>query len=83
MTDIRTFLLESLDRVGGGGDISEAELAAAVPSPLLLRRDEKIAWKELSHWIDDDDIRERDPHYATNKRRRMRDHLANLNRNDG
>ena len=77
-----SFLLEALDRVAGGGDITEAELSASVPSPLLLRPDEKIAWEELSHWIDDDDIRERDPHYATIKRRRMRDHLASLHRND-
>lgn len=82
MTDTRNFLLEALDRVAGGGDINEAELSAAVPSPLLLVRDEKVAWEELSHWIDDNDIRERDPHYATIKRRRMRDHLALLNRND-
>ena len=47
--------------------------------PLSLDQDEKNAWEELSHWGDDDDIRERDERYAASKRERMRDHIATLN----
>lgn len=79
MTANRNFLINALRRVLEGGDIDNAELDAAVPSPLALDRDEKNAWEELSHWADDSDVRARDARYTTHKRDRMRDRLAALN----
>jgi hypothetical protein len=82
MTTIaRTFLLEALQRVADGGDVTESELETAVPHSSALGPAEKIAWEELSHWADDDDIRERDKRYAASKRERMRDHFAALTEN--
>ena len=78
MTVARDFLLEALQRVAGGGDISEPDLKAGVPDPFALDAAEKHAWEELSHWADDDDIRERDWRYAASKRERMSDHIAAL-----
>jgi hypothetical protein len=78
MTVSRAFLVEALRRVAAGGHIGEAELDAAVPDPFTLDAVEKNAWEELSHWADDDDIRERDERYAAFKRDRMRDHVAAL-----
>ena len=78
MTAARAFLLEALRRVTDGGQVDEAELNAAVPEPLTLDPAEKNAWEELSHWADDDDIRERDQAYAAFKRERMRDDVAAL-----
>jgi len=83
MTASRTFLIEALQRVAGGGHIGEAELDAAVPDPFTLDAAEKNAWEELSHWVDDDDIRERDERYAAFKRDRMRDHVAALTATGG
>ena len=81
MTAARTFLSEALRRVADGGDIAEADLAAAVPDPRILDKDEKNAWEELSHWADDDDIRFRDATYAASKRERMRICLAAMRAN--
>jgi hypothetical protein len=78
MTIARAFLLEVLQRVADGGDVAESELDAAVPDPFALDPAEKIAWEALSHWADDDDIRERDKRYAASKCERMRDHVAAL-----
>ena len=78
MTAARAFLLEALQRVADGGDVGAAELDTAVPDPFALDYAEKNAWEELSHWADDDDIRERDGRYAAHKRERMRDHVAAL-----
>ncbi|RYE92708.1 MAG: hypothetical protein EOO77_46455, partial [Oxalobacteraceae bacterium] len=60
MTVARDFLLEALQRIADGGDVTESELNIAVLDPFALDPAEKIAWEELSHWADDDDIRERD-----------------------
>ena len=78
MTVARAFLVEALERVADGGDVLESELDAAVPDPFALDPAEKTAWEELSHWADDEDIRERDERYAAFKRERMRDHVAAL-----
>ncbi len=78
MTVARAFLLEALQRVADGGDVAESELDTAVPDPFALDPAEKTAWEELSHWTDDNDIRERDERYAASKRQRMRDHVAAL-----
>ncbi len=78
MTTARSFLLDALRRVADGGEIDSGELDAAVPDPFSLDKAEKNAWEELSHWIDDDDIRARDERYATFKRERMRKHIAAL-----
>jgi hypothetical protein len=78
MTVARAFLLEALQRVADGGDVTETELDTAAPDPLALDPVEKAGWEELSHWIDDDDIRERDERYAASKRERMREHVASL-----
>ena len=78
MTAARAFFLDALQRVANGGDVREVELDMAVPDPFALDHVEKSAWEELSHWADDDDIRERDERYAACKRERMRDHVAAL-----
>lgn len=78
MTIARAFLLEVLQRVTDGGDVAESELDTAVPNPFALDAVEKTAWEELSHWVDDGDIRERDGRNAASKRERMRDHAAAL-----
>jgi hypothetical protein len=78
MTIAHAFLLEALQRVADGGHLTESELDTAVPDPFALDPAEKVAWEELSHWADDDDIRERDERYAAFKRERMRDHVAAL-----
>lgn len=78
MTAARDFLLEALQRVADGGDVGEVELESAVPNPFALDLAERNAWEELSHWVDDDDIRGRDERYAVFKRERMRDLVAPL-----
>ncbi len=78
MTLARAFLLDTLQRVADGGDIGESELDTAVPDPFALDAAEKIAWKELSHWADDNDIRGRDERYSASKRERMRKYLVTL-----
>jgi hypothetical protein len=78
MTAARAFLREALQQVADGGDVAASELKTAVPDPFALDSAEKSAWEELSHWIDDEDIRERDEDYAAFKRERMSHHLAAL-----
>jgi hypothetical protein len=78
MSDARAYLISALQRVADGGDVTADELSIAVPDPLVLDDVERAAWEELSHWADDDDIREKDPDYATFKREWMRDHIATL-----
>lgn len=79
MTTPREYLLNMLQRIVDGGDLTTDELDTAIPDPRLLDdRSEKDAWEELSHWADDDDIRARDVRYSEYKRERMRDHIAAL-----
>jgi hypothetical protein len=79
VSEARAQLLEALQRVADGGDITAEELDATVSDPLTLDRVEKDAWEQLSHWADDGDIRAKDAQYATFKRELMRDHIAALN----
>ena len=79
MTDARSYLLATLQRVVEGGDLTTRELDAAIPDPLVLDKIERDAWEQLSHWADDEDIRRRDGHYATFKRDWMKDHILRLN----
>jgi len=78
MTVARAFLLEALQRVADGGEVTESALDTAMPDPFTLDPAEKTAWEELSHWADDDDIREQDERYAASKRERIRDHVVAL-----
>jgi hypothetical protein len=78
MTAARPFLIATLRHVADGGTVDHAQLDAGVPDPLSLDSDEKDAWEELSHWADDDDIRERGERYAIFKRERMRDQIPAL-----
>ncbi len=78
MTEARAFLVAALSRVANGDDIDNEELDAAVPNPMVLSKEERLAWEELSHWADDDDVRAKDIRYAAYKRDRMRDCLATL-----
>ncbi|WP_260483494.1 hypothetical protein [Sphingomicrobium flavum] len=78
MSEVREFLLAALKRVVDGGDIQIAELDAAIPDPLKLDKIEKDAWEQLSHWVDDEDIRAKDENYAAFKREWMRQHIASL-----
>ena len=83
MTDTRTYLLQALELVADGGDVTRQELDAAISNPRTLSRAEKDAWEELSHWADDGDIRGRDERYATFKREWMRDRREALFNSDG
>lgn len=78
MNAARAYLLAALTRVVDGGDITNDELAEAIPDPLTLARDERYAWEQLSHWADDADIRARDSDYASFKRDWMREHITTL-----
>jgi hypothetical protein len=78
MSDARAYIISALQRVVDGGDITADELSGAIPDPLVLDDAEKGGWEQLSHWADDDDIREKDPDYANFKRECMRDHIAKL-----
>lgn len=78
MTAARPFLIATLLLVADGGTIDHAGLNAGVPDPLSLDHNEKSAWEELSHWADEDDIRELVERYATFKRERMRGYIAAL-----
>ena len=78
MADAHQYLRGTLQRIVDGGDLTTAELDAAVPDPSILSRVKKDAWEELSHWADDDDIRAKDKRYAANKRDQMRDHIIAL-----
>lgn len=80
MTDVRAFLIEVLNRVGNGGDISTAELDAVIDDPLILEDDEKKAWSELYHWADDEDVRAKSQRYAIYKRERIQECLITLER---
>jgi hypothetical protein len=78
MTDARSFLLESLRAVIAGGDITNEELAAAIPDPARLRGAERRAWHGLSYWADDGDIRAKDPDYGPMRRQSLAALLARL-----
>lgn len=82
MASTHTFLLDALERVADGGDITAEELDAAIPDPSLLKPREKAAWQELSHWADDADIRSKDSESAKLKRQWMRDHMSTLQEDD-
>ncbi|WP_179045855.1 hypothetical protein [Sphingobium lactosutens] len=78
MTSARPNLIAMLERVADGGDVTAHELDIAIPDPLALDEREKAAWQELSHWADDEDIRDNDSKYAAFKREWMRSHLSTL-----
>lgn len=71
MADARTFLIDCLQRVIDGGDVTNGELDAAITDPAGLRGAERKAWHGLSYWADDDDIREKDPEYAPSRRQQL------------
>lgn len=83
MTDARTFLMESLQRVIAGGDMTNDQLYAAIADPAGLRGAERKAWHGLSYWADDDDIREKDPAYAPSRRRQLAVLLTELENEGG
>lgn len=83
MTDVRTFLVDSLRTVIAGGDVTNDQLDAAIADPVLLRGAERKAWHGLSYWADDDDIRAKDPAYAPSRRRQLATLLIDLEREDG
>lgn len=83
MTDVRTFLIASLQRVIAGGDVTNEELYAAIADPAGLRGAERKAWHGLSYWADDDDIRTKDPNYGPSRRRQLGNLLADLEREGG
>ncbi|WP_107955880.1 hypothetical protein [Sphingomonas faeni] len=82
MTDARTFLIDCLERVIDGSDVTNSELDAAIANPAVLRGAERKAWHGLSYWADDDDIREKDPNYAPSRRQQLVGLLADLRRDD-
>lgn len=78
MTAMRSYLLDTLQRVVDGGDVDPDELSATVPKPLELNSVEQSAWQQLSQWADDADIRQKDASYASFKRERMEHYIAVL-----
>jgi hypothetical protein len=78
MTDARHFLIAKLRQIIDGGDITNAELDAAMIDPTVLGGAERKAWHGLSYWADDSDIRARDSSYAPSRRRQLADLLDDL-----
>lgn len=56
----------------------DADLGTAVSEPKDLHPFEKTAWQMLSHWIDDDDIREKDAAYGEMQRGQLTGALNDL-----
>ena len=82
MTDARTFLVDCLQRVIDGGDVTNDELDAVIADPAGLRGVERKAWHGLGYWADDDDIREKDPKYAPSRRQQLIGLLGDLTHED-
>ncbi len=82
MIAVKSYLLDTLQRVVDGGDVDPDELDAVVPNPFELNPVEKSAWQQLSQWADDADIHQKDETYATFKRERMRHYLGVLKHSD-
>ena len=61
-----------------GGELTSDELDGAIPDARELEGSERAAWQGLSHWADDDDVREKDPAYGSARRRQLCDLLYNL-----
>ena len=78
MIAAHVLLADMLRHVIHGGDVTNAELDAAITDPAALRGAERKAWHGLSYWADDGDIRAKDPYYATHRRRQLTDLLAAL-----
>lgn len=83
MTEARIFLINTLRRVIGGGDVTNHQLNDAIADATSLRGAERKAWHGLSYWADDDDIRAKDPAYAPSRRRQLADLLNDLERDHG
>lgn len=78
MNHARIFLINILRHVIDGGDVTNAELNAAITDPATLQGVERKAWHGLSYWADDDDVRTKDLAYAPSRRRQLADLLSNL-----
>lgn len=60
----RRYLIRTLGELVAGGDLTNAQLDAAIPNPKELDSGERAAWSALSHWADDGDIRAANPRYG-------------------
>ena len=80
MSGHRAILLAFLQRVIDDGDLTEAELDAAIPNPRELRGAELKAWYGLAYWAEDDDIRAKKPDYGPMRRKSLIDLLETLER---
>lgn len=78
MNAAKPYLLDALQQVANGSDIKQDELDAAIPNPLDLDKVERLAWQQLTHWVDDADIRQIDKPYAKFKRQEMRSQITVL-----
>ena len=78
MSEHHAFLIETLRRVIAGGDISNEELAKAIPDARMLKGAEMKAYLGLSYWADDEDIRAKEPEYAPMRREGMVRLLADM-----
>jgi len=78
MSDARTFLLDALQRASLGIQVTNEELLGTIPDPSSLDKIEKQAWRKLSHWADDGDIRARDPAYRDMQEKQIAAALADL-----
>lgn len=72
-----------LGRVADGGDLTAAELDAAIPDVRRLEGAEREAWRALSQWADEADVRAQDMHDAAAGRERMRSLAARLGEERG
>lgn len=78
MSADRTFLIEALQGVIAGGDITGEQLDAGLNAAVKLRGAELKAYYGLCYWADDGDIREKDPAYAPMRREGLARLLSRL-----
>jgi hypothetical protein len=78
MTSARASLMEMLRGAIAGDEVTNARLYSAIPDPLALDRLELAAWRRLSHWADDEDIRRKDASYGSMQLAHLEDALADL-----
>jgi len=78
VTNGRAFLLDALRRIVAGGTVTGEEFRDTARNPRDLDGIEQAAWLRFSQWMDDDDVRARDPQYADMQARQIAAALADL-----
>jgi hypothetical protein len=78
MEEVDTFLMKALRDVIAGGDIAGEQLHAGIPDGRTLRGARFKAWYGLIYWVNEADIREKDPSYAPMRRKSLAELLRRL-----